>query len=130
MLEKWMYSSVIRQKGESRTGCFKKTKHVKFSEKTNISENLTCFVFLKHLFWDSPFCFITDVLSDIMLWYARAMLILWLYLKSYWNNHEFLLYLIFSFNFFLQSKKIYIFIREVKYNVKVLVSIELYLFRS
>ena len=28
--------SVIRQKGESQNGCFKKTNHVKFSEKTNI----------------------------------------------------------------------------------------------
>ena len=26
--------SVIRQKGGSKNGCFKKTKHVKFSEKT------------------------------------------------------------------------------------------------
>ena len=26
-------SSVIRQKGESKNGCFKKTKHVKFLEK-------------------------------------------------------------------------------------------------
>ena len=26
-------------------------------------ENLTCFVFLKHPFWDSPFCLITDYLS-------------------------------------------------------------------
>ena len=25
-------------------------------------ENLACFVFLKHPFWDSPFCFITDAL--------------------------------------------------------------------
>ena len=25
------------------------------------SENLACFVFLKHPFWDSPFCLITDV---------------------------------------------------------------------
>ena len=24
------------------------------------SENLACFVFLKHPFWDSPFCLITD----------------------------------------------------------------------
>ena len=62
---------VIRQKGQSQNGCFKKTKHVKFSEKRTFltprscahpglrnvcfSENLTCFVFLKHLFWDSPF---------------------------------------------------------------------------
>ena len=32
-------SSVIRQKGEPQNGCFKKTKHVKFSEKTNILKN-------------------------------------------------------------------------------------------
>ena len=68
---------VIRQKGESQNGCFKKTKHAKFSEKRNFlrldrhsayqglrnirfSENLMCFVFLKHPFWDSPFCLITD----------------------------------------------------------------------
>ena len=30
-------SSVIRQKVESQRGCFKKTKHDRFSEKTNIS---------------------------------------------------------------------------------------------
>ena len=28
-------------------------------------ENLACFVFLKHPFWDSPFCFITDEIRDI-----------------------------------------------------------------
>ena len=28
--------SVIRQKGESQNGCFKKTRHAKFSKKTNI----------------------------------------------------------------------------------------------
>ena len=27
------------------------------------SENLACFVFLKHPFWDSPFCLITDVIE-------------------------------------------------------------------
>ena len=56
-------SSVIRQKGESQNVCFKKTKHVKFSEKrtfltcayqglknVRFSGNLTCFVFLKHPF--------------------------------------------------------------------------------
>ena len=31
---------VIRQKGESENGCFKKTKHVKFSKKTKISYSL------------------------------------------------------------------------------------------
>ena len=30
-------SSAIRQKSESQNGCYKKTKHAKFSEKTNIS---------------------------------------------------------------------------------------------
>ena len=29
----WINASVIRQKGESENGCYKKTKHVKFSEK-------------------------------------------------------------------------------------------------
>ena len=72
-------SSVIRQKGQSQNGCFKKTKHVEFSEKrtffyplirtgtcayqgvktVRFSENLTCFVFLKYPFWGSPFCLIT-----------------------------------------------------------------------
>ena len=54
--------SVIRQKDESQDGCFKKTQHVKFSEKrtflfapggvrnVRFSENLACFVFLKHSF--------------------------------------------------------------------------------
>ena len=61
--------SVIRQKGESQNGSFKKTTHAKFSEnehflppdththvgvpggkKVRFSENLTCFVFLKHPF--------------------------------------------------------------------------------
>ena len=49
-------SSVIRQKGESQIGSFKKIKHAKFSEKraflTPLIRTLT--------FWDSPFCFITD----------------------------------------------------------------------
>ena len=56
--------------GKSQNGCFKKTKHVKFSEErtfltpwyahVRFSENLACFVFFKHLFWDSLFCLITD----------------------------------------------------------------------
>ena len=57
------YLSVIRSKGESQNGCFKKTKHVKFFEKqifftplirtrrglksVRFLENLTCFVFLE-----------------------------------------------------------------------------------
>ena len=77
--------SVMRQKGESQNGCFKKTKHAKFSERTNISyplirarmcayqgpknvrfsENLAYSVFLKHLFWDSPFCLTTHSLYHL-----------------------------------------------------------------
>ena len=71
-------SLVIRQKGDSQNGCFEKTKHTKVSEKrtfltswyahvqtfltpwyahvrnVRFSESLTCFVFLKHPFWDLP----------------------------------------------------------------------------
>ena len=51
-------SSVIRQKGESQNGCFKKTKHAKFSEKRTLSGGKPCsffgklasFVFLKYPF--------------------------------------------------------------------------------
>ena len=75
----WLHctSLVIRQNGESQNGHFKKTKHVKFSEndqflppdshtyvsrgnRCSFSENLTCFVFLKHPFWDSLFCLVND----------------------------------------------------------------------
>ena len=75
-------SSVIRQKGESQNGCFKKNKARQIFRKTNISypqirtrtcaypgvrnvrfsENLACFDFFKHPFWDSHFCLITDEL--------------------------------------------------------------------
>ena len=30
-------------------------------------KNLTCFVFLKHLFWDLPFCLITDDIAEPLL---------------------------------------------------------------
>ena len=60
--------SVIRQKGKSQNGCYKKTKHAKFYEKrtvrtvTNVhlSENLACFVFSLPPFWDLPFSLVTD----------------------------------------------------------------------
>ena len=70
--------SALRQKGESQNIGNKKTKHAKFSEKTNIfyplirtcayqgirnvrfSENLVCFVFLFPPSWDSLFCVIID----------------------------------------------------------------------
>ena len=70
-------SSATWIKGESQTGCFKKTKHAKFSEKRTFltpcayqgvknvpfPENLASFVLLKHPFWDSPFCLITDEMT-------------------------------------------------------------------
>ena len=38
----------------TRTCVYQGVRNVRFSE------NLACFVFLKHLFWDSPFCLITE----------------------------------------------------------------------
>ena len=73
-------TSVIRQKGESENVCFKKTKHAKFSQKRTFlthdthmymclsvvrnvcfSENLACFVFLKHPFWNRPFALLPTI---------------------------------------------------------------------
>ena len=59
-------TSVIREKGESQNGCFKKAKHAKISEYVSGGKKclffgiLACFAFLKHPFWDSPFCLIAD----------------------------------------------------------------------
>ena len=73
-------SSVIRQKDECQIGVFQENKADQIFRKTNssyllirtrtcahqgvrnvsFSENLTCFLLLKHLFWDSPFCLISD----------------------------------------------------------------------
>ena len=41
----------------TRTCAYQGVRNVRFSE------NLVCFVFLKHPFWDSPFCLITDELN-------------------------------------------------------------------
>ena len=65
-----MYFVGNKAKGQPQNGCFKKTKHGKFSEKrlfltpercayqgvrnVRFLENLACFIFLKHPFWDSP----------------------------------------------------------------------------
>ena len=80
------FFSVVRQKGESQNGCLKKTKHSKFSEKRKnvrvrirgyemfvFSENLVCFVFLKHPFRDSPICLITNVICLLSLTHVRPM---------------------------------------------------------
>ena len=40
-------SSVIRQRGESQDGCFKKTKHAKFSEKRTFLGGKKCLFFGK-----------------------------------------------------------------------------------
>ena len=52
---------------------FPEIKHAKFSEKrtfltyqkvnVRFPENLACFVFLKHPFWDLPFCLIADEMT-------------------------------------------------------------------
>ena len=83
--------SAIRLKGESQNGCFR-NKARQIFRKTNISytlvctrkcayqgvrnvyfsENLACFVFLKHPFWDSPICLIIDVLGSHPYAYCHA----------------------------------------------------------
>ena len=61
-----IFSSVIRQKGESQNGYFKKTKHAKFSEKWTFlfSENLACLFFLA-----------TPVLGFALLTYYRHFVV-------------------------------------------------------
>ena len=45
---------IVGNKAKGRTCAYQGVRNVRFSE------NLACFVFLKHLFWDSRFCFITN----------------------------------------------------------------------
>ena len=47
----------------TRTCAYQGVRNVPFSE------NLTCFVFLKHPFWGSPSCLITDVILDNKSWF-------------------------------------------------------------
>ena len=71
---------VIRQKGKSQNRWFKKTKLAKFPKKqTNVcfSGNLACFVFLKHAFWDSPFCLITGEIKVINVTSTRSRFTCW-----------------------------------------------------
>ena len=69
-------SSLIRQKGESQNGCFRYVLSMyvlsmydllvcayQGVRNVRFSENLACFVFLKHPFWDSSFCLITNQLK-------------------------------------------------------------------
>ena len=98
-------SSVVRQKGKSQNWCFKKTKHVKFSKKltfltpwyaharcvcrnpsyihVNFSENLAYFVFLKHPFWVSPFCLITDDLTASSIFCLAWGILILVILKNF-----------------------------------------------
>ena len=53
---------------------YQELKNVRFSE------NLTCFLFLKHPFWDLPFCLITEELQSPSnhreeLWKARKIIL-------------------------------------------------------
>ena len=88
-----LYSSVIREKGESQNGCFKKTRHAKIFRKTNISYPLiptSTYVCVsggkKCLFFGKfgVFCFLeTPVLRFCLLPYYRCIVtILNLLLKS------------------------------------------------
>ena len=76
-------TSVIRQKDESQNECFKKTKHVKISQKRTFltpwyahircsfvcfSEYLTCFVFLKHPNWNRSFVLLPSKTKYLNLW--------------------------------------------------------------
>ena len=95
-------SSIITQKGESQNGCLKKTARQIF-QKTNMSypvmgirtcacqgvrnicflENLACFIFLKHPFWDLPFCLITNESPNSSKFvHLSQNYIIHLYLKS------------------------------------------------
>ena len=72
-------SSVIRQNSESQNGCFKKSKHANFSKNEHfLPLDTHRYAFLKHPFWDSPFCLITDklirkVITDsFRAWYLKA----------------------------------------------------------
>ena len=74
-------SSVIRQKGESQNGCFKKTKHAKFSEKqTFLTPDMHTYVWLsgsKNCSFFGKFgvhCFLeTPVLRFALLPYYRQL---------------------------------------------------------
>ena len=60
-------SSVILQRANLKTGVSRKQSKPKFPKKgirhVCFSEILACFTFLKHPFWDSPFCLL-DFLKD------------------------------------------------------------------
>ena len=79
-----------KAKGESQNGCFKKAKHAKFSVKQTFlppdTENLACFAFLKHPFWDSPFRLITDDVFLKLCVYVWNVIILYLIISSVYKQ--------------------------------------------
>ena len=81
-------SSVIRQRGESQNGCFKKTKHDKFSEKRK------CSFFGKF----GVLCFLRNTRFEIRCF---ALLLTNCFFLSFWSLrfivHMFLLQFVFSF---------------------------------
>ena len=118
--------SVIRQKGKSQDGCFKNTKHAKFSKKrafltsdtltktgvsrkqstpnscayqgvrnVRFSENLACFIFLKHPFGDSTFSLITDELLGL---FRQNDKIKWFYSLHHSRPLSFLGFLLITFS--------------------------------
>ena len=61
----------------------------------HFSENLACFVFLKHPFWDSPFCLITGELLEV----CQELQLFWRYYifvskngyscyQQHWNEND------------------------------------------
>ena len=105
-----LYSSVIRQKGESRNGGNKRAKHAKFSEKrtfltswyahlrtcayhgvrnVRFSENLACFAFMLLRFEIRPFVLLPTYLQwRTRRWCFRLLWIDWIIpSKSLWDIH-------------------------------------------
>ena len=83
-ISKWVF-----QENKAHQISWKKKKHfwppdmhtyiggrIKIGNLFFFSENLVCFVFLKHSFWDSPFCCITDKLTLLMLLVSKLVIIL------------------------------------------------------
>ena len=60
----WVYLTILCGSGHiywRNTCAYEGVRNVRFLE------NLSCFIFLKHPFWDSPFCLITDEVMKIKL---------------------------------------------------------------
>ena len=72
----------------------KKQTFLRGKEMFVFSENLACFVFLKHPYWDSPFYLITDELFDESNSSDRTSFFIFWYLQPFqpvikYDNMEF-----------------------------------------